>query len=104
MSVRHLIPSIHITASNGNIDLDPIAANYFIHLNVGTYGTVTLPDVALMNGQSLTFVMTNSNFEASFSIQGPIWISDTSYDLTQPASVTFLSDGIRWWITSAFTE
>ena len=104
MSVKHFQPSIHLTPSSGNIDLDPIAANYFIHLNVGVFGTVTLPDVAIMNGQSLTFVMTNSNFEASFSIQGPIWISDSTYNLTQPASVTFLSDGNRWWITSAFTE
>jgi len=104
MSIKHLQPNIYFTPSNGNIDLDAVAANYFIHLNNGTHGTATLPDVAVMSGQSLTFVNTASSFESSFSIQGPIWISDSSYNLTQPASVTLLSDGTRWWITSAFTE
>lgn len=104
MSIKHLIPNIYLSVSNGNVDLDPIAANYFIHLSNGIHGTATLPDAGVMSGQSLTFVNTASSFESTFSILGPIWISDNSYNLGVPSSVTLLSDGNRWWITSAFSE
>lgn len=103
MTIKHLLPNIFLTPSNGSSSLDNVAANYFIHLNSGVYATATLPDVAVMSGQSLTFVSTNSSYESNFSIEGPIHLSDTSYNLTTPCSVTLLSDGTRWWITSEFS-
>lgn len=102
MSIKHLVPNIYLHPSNGTSTLDPVAANYFVTLSMGSYATVNLPDVGVMSGQSLTFVLTSPLYEASFTIAGPIWISDSTFGLNAPSSVTFLSDGNRWWITNYF--
>lgn len=103
MTSKHETISIYLSPSSGSTDLAPIAANYFIHLNNGAYATMNLPDVGVMAGQSLTFITTNSSYESSLSLSGPIWLSDSSFDLTSPVSVTLLSDGNRWWVTNYFT-
>lgn len=102
MSIKHLQPNIYLTPTSGTTTLECVAANYFITMTSGVYATVNLPDVNLMSGQSLTFVVTSSSYESGFSIEGPIWLSDTSFSLNSPSSVTFLSNGSRWWITSYF--
>ena len=98
MSIKHGKPNIQLTTAT---TLGDVSANYFVTLSYSWY-TVTLPDVEVMCGESLTFVVTNSNYEGRCTLSGPIDVSDSSYALTAPGSVTLLSDGNRWWITSVF--
>ena len=93
-----------ITNANSGDTLDAVEANYFVSVNSGYSYAVTLPDVGTMIGKSITFVSTNTFYEAWFTIYGPIYVSDTQFTLNAYASVTFLSDGTRWWITSYYQD
>lgn len=98
---KHTKQNIYLTIANNGQTLGVVSANYFVHIDNGNNFSVTLPDVSAMVGESLTFVTTNSSYESNFAISGPIDISDSSYSLTIPSSVTFLSDGTRWWVTNS---
>lgn len=56
-----------------------------------------------MAGKKLTFVNTSNVYEAWFAIYGPIHAEDSSYSLNAYTSVTFLSDGTRWWIIGEYS-
>jgi hypothetical protein len=91
-------------AEYANQTLPAVEANYFVDVQSGYSYAVTLPNVEVMAGKSITFVSTNTFYEAWFSIYGPIYVNDTYFTLNAYASVTFLSDGTRWWITSYYQD
>ena len=61
---------------------------------------VNMPDVALMQGKSMTFINVSGNYEGQFILNGPFNNASTYNINLAGDSVTFMSDGTTYWITA----
>lgn len=64
------------------------------------YISINLPSVASMQGRTMTFINTSGTYESTFLINGP-FNGAPYYNLNLSGmTVTIVSDGTTWWITS----
>ena len=103
-SVKHAKPNITLTEANNGQNVPCVDANFFCNISENSYVDVNLPDPSVMSGHSITFTYVTFNSESGITLNGTIGLSDTTFSMNYPQSVTFLSDGSTWWITAAFSS
>lgn len=126
MSIKHTNTNVYLTPGgdgdalfNGvaleNNTLPPILANYLAEQDTeGGYGVI-LPDVIVMDGETLTFCTIGASYEGAFQIVagsfggGNASINIQGYPqifMSSPGATTLLADGVSgvWWIVSQYTD
>ena len=103
-SIKHEKPNITLTEANNGQNVPSVNANFFCNIAESNSISMNLPDPAVMSGHSITFTYVTNNGESQITLNGTIGLSDTTFTMNNPQSVTFLSDGATWWITAAFSS
>lgn len=103
-SVKHEKSNIALTEANDGQNVPCVNANFFCNIAESTNINMNLPDPAIMSGHSITFTYVTNNGESQITLNGVIGLSDSSFSMNNPSSVTFLSDGTTWWITANFSS